>query len=116
MSCACCCKSAEYTFYTYLSRLVSVLSCSLCLSVHELPQQHPLTSFQDGKVYIHNLTVGEPHQDQRAKGWNLAVKSTYDSLEDMEYYDKECTAHAELKRVTAPTREESLVVFYENVL
>ncbi|KAK5195056.1 hypothetical protein LTR99_002705 [Exophiala xenobiotica] len=71
---------------------------------------------KDGKAYIHNLTVGQPHQDQRAKGWNLAVKSTYESLADMEYYDKQCPAHAELKKITSPTREESMVVFYENAL
>ena len=44
------------------------------------------------------------------------MKSTFDSLEDMEFYDQQCEAHKVLKKVTVPTRDESMVVYYENVL
>ena len=52
----------------------------------------------------------------RAKGWNVAVKSAFASLADMDYYDKECQAHAKLKAITVPGREDSLTVWFENAL
>lgn len=54
--------------------------------------------------------------DDRAQGWNLAVKSTFASKADMDYYDKECEAHKELKKVTAAMRTDIVMVWFESAL
>jgi hypothetical protein len=71
---------------------------------------------QDGKRYILSLTAGIPLPDQRSKGFNVAIKSTFASLADMEYYDKDCQAHKLLKAVVGPTREDGLTVYFESAL
>jgi hypothetical protein len=55
-------------------------------------------------------------QEARSQGWTLAVKSTFASKEDMDYYDKECEAHKALKEVTNPIRTDVLTVWFESAL
>lgn len=40
-------------------------------------------------------------------------KTTFASKADMDWYDNECQAHAELKKVSAPLRDDLLTVWYE---
>ena len=54
--------------------------------------------------------------DDRNKGWNLAVKSTFASKADMDYYDKECEAHKALKKVSGAVRTDNLTVWFESAL
>jgi hypothetical protein len=44
------------------------------------------------------------------------VKSTFASKADMEYYDNECEAHNELKKVTAAIRTDIVTVWFESAL
>lgn len=37
------------------------------------------------------------HEDPRSQGYTLAARTTFDSKADMDYYDTECKAHAEIK-------------------
>jgi hypothetical protein len=74
------------------------------------------TAVRDGKPYILSLAVGPIVPTPRAKGFNLGVKSTFATLDDMNYYDTECPAHAELKRVAAPLSEDILTAYYESIL
>ena len=55
-------------------------------------------------------------KEDRAQGWTLAVKSTFASKADMDYYDSECEAHKELKKVTASIRTDIVTVWFESAL
>ncbi|KAF3387334.1 hypothetical protein F1880_001572 [Penicillium rolfsii] len=74
------------------------------------------TATKDGKPYILSAAVGLSFDDPRNKGYNVSVKTTFASLEDMKYYDTECEAHAALKAVAGPIKEDVLTTYYENVL
>lgn len=72
--------------------------------------------FQDGKPYIVAAAVGASIPDPRNKGYNLSVKTTFASMDDMKYYDSECEAHKALKACAGPVKEDVLTTFYENIL
>ncbi|PTU24294.1 hypothetical protein P175DRAFT_0489419 [Aspergillus ochraceoroseus IBT 24754] len=74
------------------------------------------TAVKDGKPYILAAAVGTSYPDPRNKGFNVSVKTTFASLEDMKYYDEECEAHKALKAVAAPVKEDVLTTYYENIL
>ncbi|KAJ5179797.1 Dimeric alpha-beta barrel [Penicillium capsulatum] len=74
------------------------------------------TATKDGKPYIVAAAVGQSIPDPRNKGFNISVKTTFASLEDMKYYDTECEAHKALKAVAGPVKEDVLMTFYENIL
>lgn len=44
------------------------------------------------------------------------MKSTFASKADMDYYDKECEAHRELKKVAAAVRTDIVTVWFESAL
>lgn len=71
---------------------------------------------QDGKPYILSAAVGTSIDDPRNKGFNISVKTTFASVEDMKYYDTECEAHKALKAVAGPVMEDVLTTYYENIL
>ncbi|KAL4970806.1 Dabb family protein [Aspergillus stella-maris] len=70
----------------------------------------------DGKPYILAAAAGPSYPDPRNKGFNLSVKTTFASLEDMKYYDTECEAHKALKAVAATVREDVLTTYFESIL
>ncbi|KAJ5545029.1 Dimeric alpha-beta barrel [Penicillium sp. DV-2018c] len=74
------------------------------------------TATKDGKPYIVSASVGITIPDPRTKGYNVSVKTTFASMEDMKYYDTKCEAHNKLKAVAGPVKEDVLTTFYENIL
>ncbi|KAJ5779300.1 Dimeric alpha-beta barrel [Penicillium paradoxum] len=74
------------------------------------------TATKDGKPYIVAAAVGPTIADPRNKGYNLSVKTTFASMDDMKYYDNECEAHKALKACVGPVKEDVLTTFYENIL
>ncbi|KAL4891954.1 hypothetical protein BDV59DRAFT_203212 [Aspergillus ambiguus] len=74
------------------------------------------TAVKDGKPYITNIAVGPSMPDPRNKGFNLSVKTTFASLDDMKYYDNECEAHKALKALAGPVREDILSTYFESIL
>ncbi|KAA8648767.1 hypothetical protein EYZ11_004915 [Aspergillus tanneri] len=74
------------------------------------------TAVKDGKPYIIQLAVGLSVPDPRNKGFNVSVKATFASLEDMQYYDEQCEAHKALKAVAGPAKEDAVTTFFENIL
>ncbi|CAI7665880.1 unnamed protein product [Penicillium discolor] len=74
------------------------------------------TATKDGKPYIIAAAVGASIPDPRNKGYNLSVKTTFASMDDMKYYDTECEAHKALKACAGPVKEDVLTTFYENIL
>jgi len=85
----------------------------LSLSLNLQPKTK--TTKQDGKPYILDVKAGPTVQDARNQGYTLAVTSVYASQADMDYYDNECAAHGELKKVVK-TRVGGppMVLFFEN--
>jgi len=49
--------------------------------------------------------------EPRAQGWTVVSKSTFSSKADMDYYDKDCEAHKQLKQVVGPVRTDLLTVW-----
>lgn len=75
-----------------------------------------LNQIQDGKPYIVAAAVGRSIPDPRNKGFNISVKTTFASMEDMKYYDEQCEAHKALKAIAGPAKEDVMTTFYENIL
>ncbi|KAJ9295671.1 hypothetical protein DTO271G3_5694 [Paecilomyces variotii] len=74
------------------------------------------TAVKDGKPYITTIAFGPTIPDPRNKGFNLAVKMTFPSLDDMKYYDTECEAHKALKAVVGPVREDIISAYFESLV
>ncbi|CAG7954105.1 unnamed protein product [Penicillium salamii] len=74
------------------------------------------TATKDGKPYIVAAAVGISIPDPRNKGYNISVKTTFASLDDMKYYDTDCEAHKALKAIAGPAKEDVLTTYYENIL
>ncbi|PWY87668.1 hypothetical protein BO70DRAFT_360300 [Aspergillus heteromorphus CBS 117.55] len=74
------------------------------------------TALKDGKPYILNAAAGPSFPDPRNKGFNLSVKTTFASMEDMKFYDEHCEAHKALKAVVGPVREDILTSYFQSVL
>ena len=76
------------------------------LSFPPLPISPSLTNLQlqDSKPYILSCIASRVYNtsEARSEGYTVAVQSTFASKEDVEFYDKECPAHKELKKVTTP--------------
>jgi len=73
------------------------------------------TAVKDGKPYILSAEAGHAGTDNRSQGYTLAVKSTFASKADMDYYDDECEAHQTLKKITGAVREgPTLTVWFES--
>lgn len=87
-------------------------------------QLHLIRIYQDlqrkalkaGKSYILSATVGPTFDDARNQGYTLAALSVFASVEDMKYYDNECTAHAELKSVAKTLHQGAMMVYFPNAL
>ncbi|CAK7202159.1 hypothetical protein SEUCBS139899_004879 [Sporothrix eucalyptigena] len=45
-----------------------------------------------------------------------AIKDVFRSVEDMEYYDHHCQAHAELKKVAKTLHKGNMMVYFQSVL
>lgn len=74
-----------------------------------------LTSYknnQDGKPYILSVAAGAAEPDQRSQGYTFVAKSEFASLEDLKYYDDECTAHQALKKVAMTLGVEGIMTVY----
>ncbi|KJR81595.1 stress responsive A/B barrel domain protein [Sporothrix schenckii 1099-18] len=72
--------------------------------------------WQNGAPYIRSVKAGPALADARSQGFTFAAISVFDSLEDMQYYDKGCTAHAELRTFAQSVHEGAMVVYFEDAL
>ncbi|PQE19582.1 stress responsive A B barrel domain protein [Rutstroemia sp. NJR-2017a WRK4] len=72
-------------------------------------------ALKDGKPYILTVEAGATLPDQRTQGHTLAVRTVFESLEDMKFYDTECEAHKALKGVAGPKKVgDVLTVYFED--
>jgi hypothetical protein len=58
---------------------------------------------QDSTPYILTCIASRVYNtsESRSEGYTVAVQSTFASREDVEFYDNECPAHKELKKLTS---------------
>lgn len=72
--------------------------------------------YQDGKRYILSCDANRVynHSEERSQGYTVAVQSTFASKEDVDYYDKECEAHKELKKVSTPAHKGLCTLLMES--
>lgn len=52
--------------------------------------------------------------EERAQGYTVAVQSTFASKTDVEFYDKECAAHKELKKLTTRVHQGLCTLLIES--
>lgn len=101
--------------YKVLAKTATKVSQTLNRPPPRQPQPDP-RHLQDGKPYILSAAAGPSIDDPRNKGYNISVKTTFASLEDMNYYDTECEAHKALKAVAGPVKEDVLTTYFESIL
>ena len=76
----------------------------------------PARALKDGKPYILSATVGPTFDDARNQGFTLAAYTTFATVEDMKFYDDECTGHAALKAVAKTVHKGAMMVYFQNAL
>lgn len=82
----------------------------------EIYRDLPQRATKKGKPYIISATVGPTYDDTRNQGYTLAALSVFASEEDMNYYDIECAAHAELKKVAKALHQGVMMIYFSNAL
>ena len=73
-------------------------------------------ALKDGKPYIVSASAGPTFEDARNQGYTLAASTTFATLEDWEYYDEQCSAHGEIKKLARTIHRGAMMVYFQNVL
>lgn len=76
----------------------------------------PARALKDDKPYILSATVGPTYDDMRNQGYTLAALSVFATIDDMKYYDEQCAAHGELKKVAKTLHQGAMMVYFSNAL
>lgn len=76
----------------------------------------PARALKDDKPYILSATVGPTNDDTRNQGYTLAALSVFATIEDMKYYDEECAAHGELKKVAKTLHQGAMMVYFSQAI
>lgn len=58
------------------------------------------------------MVVGPAEEDARSQGYTLVSKTEFASLEDMKYYDEECAAHNEVKKLVGTIKPDGILTVY----
>ncbi|KAF3940841.1 hypothetical protein ABW19_dt0205655 [Dactylella cylindrospora] len=72
-------------------------------------------ALKEGKPYIVSLDAGKTKDDPRRKGYTICAISVFESIEDMQYYDTECSAHKSLKSVAIGKFEDIMTIYMESI-
>ncbi|KAF2155452.1 stress responsive A/B barrel domain-containing protein [Myriangium duriaei CBS 260.36] len=73
-------------------------------------------ALKDGKQYILSAEAGKIIPDPRNGGFTIAAKTTFASMEDFEFYDKECSAHKNLKSYAASVHQGVMMVYFQSAI
>jgi len=73
-------------------------------------------ALKDSKPYILSCEAGPTVKEQRNKGFTIAAKTTFRSMADFDYYDKECAAHKELAAFAKSVHDGVMMVYFESVV
>lgn len=76
----------------------------------------PLPPLQAGKPYIVSNESRRVSNTASplSEGFTIISQTVFANWEDANYYDKECPAHLELKKVTGPVRTGVQTIIYES--
>ncbi|KAL6709229.1 hypothetical protein ACN47E_002045 [Coniothyrium glycines] len=78
----------------------------------EMYNNMQIKATKDGERYILSVEAGETQGDQRTQGYTIAATSTFKNQEDFEFYDKECTAHDELRTFARSVSQGFCMVYF----
>ncbi|KIM92598.1 hypothetical protein OIDMADRAFT_62404 [Oidiodendron maius Zn] len=74
-------------------------------------------ALKDGKPYILSVKAGRSLEDARNQDYSVVLQTTFDSLEDMQFFDNECQFHVRVKKLVAPRiSPPPVVVFFKDVV
>ncbi|KAF2656333.1 hypothetical protein K491DRAFT_390065 [Lophiostoma macrostomum CBS 122681] len=59
-------------------------------------------ALKDDKQYISVAKAERTYKDDRNQGFTLVARTVFNSVEDMNYYDKDCEAHKKIKALVGP--------------
>lgn len=73
---------------------------------------------QNGAPYIVSNEASRVinSSEERSQGFTIIAVTTFNSKEDVDYYDKECSAHRKLREFIAPRRTGFATLHYESTL
>ncbi|EXJ92070.1 hypothetical protein A1O3_00620 [Capronia epimyces CBS 606.96] len=76
------------------------------------------TAEKDGRPYIVSNEANRVLNtaEERSQGYTLVAVTTFKSREDVEYYDKQCSAHKKVREFIAPRRTGFATLHYESEL
>lgn len=119
---------SSQTFQTPESSNPSPIQRLLLLKVPSQSNQDTIISLfasirdkatRDGQPYILSLKGGSTSSttftsEARSQGYTVAVHTEFAGEADVRYWDDECAAHKELKRVIMPLTEGAMVLHFRN--
>ncbi|KAF4457980.1 stress responsive A B barrel domain [Fusarium albosuccineum] len=69
---------------------------------------------RDGKPYILSMVAGPAEEGPRTEGYTFVNKTEFASMDDMRYYESDCPAHGEVKKVLGEiTIDGMMTVFFK---
>ncbi|CAF3447400.1 unnamed protein product [Fusarium graminearum] len=69
---------------------------------------------RNGSPYILSMVAGPAEDGPRTEGYTFVNKTEFASMEDMKYYETECPAHGEVKKVLGEiTIDGMMTVFFK---
>lgn len=83
---------------------------------HTKVSEPPLISEQDGKPYIVSAKAGYTENDPRNQGFNIVANTTFASMADFEFYDKDCEAHKVIREFAKSVHQGVMMVYFKSVL
>ncbi|KFY14302.1 hypothetical protein V492_02706 [Pseudogymnoascus sp. VKM F-4246] len=68
----------------------------------------------NGTPYILSMVAGPVEEGLRTEGYTFVNKTEFASMDDMKYYESECPAHGEVKKVLGEiTIDGMMTVFFK---
>ncbi|PSK48648.1 hypothetical protein B9Z65_59 [Elsinoe australis] len=73
-------------------------------------------ALKDGKPYIVSAKAGYTENDPRNQGFNIVANTTFASMADFEFYDKDCEAHKVIREFAKSVHQGVMMVYFKSVL
>lgn len=105
-------------YKTLQGKAVKVNQCPSAANrtqLYLLNEANSVLNMKDGQPYIVGCEAGYTLPDSRNQGYNIAAKTTFASLEDFEFFDKQCSAHLELRTFAKSVNQGSMMVYFQSV-
>ncbi|KAF2753886.1 hypothetical protein EJ05DRAFT_479909 [Pseudovirgaria hyperparasitica] len=70
-------------------------------------------ALKDDQPYILRAYAQRTYPEARNQGFSICAHTSFASLEDFEYYDKECAVHKALKAVVGPKQSGMMMMYMD---